>query len=1787
MKKLFLYVMLCLLGLTSLNAQSNNEIVVGNDPYVGNDYHSYPPIDPADNYSFSQNIYTADELEGKTGHILSVAFKFDTTEQNVKFVNKLDVYIAHTTKQEFSNENDWVSVASSDKYFSGEVRYADHKKGWLTIELQKPFEYKGGNIVVCVDNNTGQYTDYVYFYRYDVGAIADAKPRSLSITRDVDVAPDKLNDFIDYSKFPSYGDKYTNSLVKFTLVPEDQLIAYMGAPKNLVVAPLKSYEGDTVSLSWDAAGYTNGLLGYNIYVDSVKHNDKAIETTTYSISDLKYNMAGHEIYVKSDFGTTESDPSETATVVVSGKATVKGVVYNLDGTTPLKDAVVTLVGTDDFDKEHTYTAKTNAEGVYTTEAYVGEYVVTVEAKDLESDDYELTVEYGKTNELDIIMHEIYYPVKWILASENDTTVEVTWNMGFSDAEYEGFETGDFSTRDWKNDAKYPWVITDKSHSGKFAIKSTCEKVDEGVSAIELKVDVPENGFLSFYHKVSSETKYDHGNFYIDNVLQTSIAGNREWRFVEVYVEKGTHTYRWEYKKDKLTNMFGDAYFVDDITFYKETELKSGWIGYDNGKWESSLGLGEESPTYFGVSFPVTAQYAGHTLSKISIYDAEKGGKAEYTANIYLGGDTVPEQLVSTQKFNLSGSNKFVEVALTTPVALDGTKPLWITLYCDDLAYPIPVSLQSEYLTTDWLSVDGKSWKHAPEYKLYGTIMLRGYVEDANGKTRVLADTRNAQRSFTSKYNVYRKELYSDSTVLVAENISETKYVDTCIKNFAVGAYKWGVAALYDKGESDILWSRAVDKDMITKVTVKVKTNNNDPVAGTSITLKNTVESEYVYSKVLALENEYTFTDFHKGVYEVSISKNGFSSEYETKVVEIWDATTLECLLTERLDGVSGLYVSPTGYAMWQGATVGEEFFFDFEDGTMDGWVTIDADGDNYNWSNSIDFMAPGSGYNSSLACMTSMSYFVNLVLTPDNYLVTEKKYLIDETSKLRFYVCAQDAMAAKEHYGVAVSLGSNNNQDDFITIWEETLTEESNGNTRAQTPWQEKVIDLSQYAGQEIHIALRHFNCTDQFYINVDDISLETDKRNSRALKSYKLYLDDELVAENLTDTKYEFENLTDGKTYTTTVVPVYTSGDGAKTSYTWTKIACEAYAGVNDLKAKYSKGTTTLEWTLPEVVADKNRTSRAGSWLKYDNDNYVGKIGLTYDGTVFEQFKWGVMFPASDVAKYAGQYITRVSVYDCEEYTGIISIYEGGSTAPETLLHVQPYTCTGVNDMVEISLTSSVKVEGDKNIWVILSSGNGKQPAAHCGDQGKPNARWIYYNEYYGWLDNMLVTANPATWMVRAYVTDDKNEIVESAPASVLGVRLYRNGKLVTNELIEGESYIIEDAAVTDEYTVRIVYGGEKGVTYYAMSCPQTVATELSCPAPKNLYAYSAVTDDGKIGTKLIYPYIPPTSEWLKYDNGQYMTGIGGVTEMSWGVMFPAEMLENYTGTELTKVMFYDSNVEQKPHSGNIEIYYGGTTEPELMVHSQKYEGTGIGEFVEVELTYPLPISGEESVWVILTTTNGDLYPAAMAEDCGDPNGRWISVDGIWADALVGAGLDGTFMVRAFMTNERGESKALGNSSRELSFKNYNIYRGSSLDDLVVVAETKEKTYFDEVEKGTYYYQVAAVYEEDGEECVSEPATLYGDETQNYAVVEVTAIEENGVNGVMIYPNPTNGNLNVNVEAMKRITIANALGQIVYDQEAASDNEIIDMSQYETGIYMVRIVTDNGVAVKRVSVVR
>lgn len=82
----------------------------------------------------------------------------------------------------------------------------------------------------------------------------------------------------------------------------------------------------------------------------------------------------------------------------------------------------------------------------------------------------------------------------------------------------------------------------------------------------------------------------------------------------------------------------------------------------------------------------------------------------------------------------------------------------------------------------------------------------------------------------------------------------------------------------------------------------------------------------------------------------------------------------------------------------------------------------------------------------------------------------------------------------------------------------------------------------------------------------------------------------------------------------------------------------------------------------------------------------------------------------------------------------------------------------------------------------------------------------------------------------------------------------------------------------------------------------------------------------------------------------------------------------------------------------------------------------------------------------------------------------------------------------------------------------------------------------------------------------------------------DVASVEYNKVS-VEVWPNPTNDNLNVEAKSMSRITLINTLGQVVLDKAVDGDNELLDLSKYETGIYMLRVFTEEGVVTKRIMI--
>ena len=121
----------------------------------GSTASSYVPCYPNNNYSLSQQIYTADEI-GRAGQITSIAFY----NYDVGSDREVNIYLTHTAKTAFDSSTDWVAVSADDLVFSGTMNLGD---GWTTVDFDTPFVYDGAqNLILTVDDNTGQSTGSNY-----------------------------------------------------------------------------------------------------------------------------------------------------------------------------------------------------------------------------------------------------------------------------------------------------------------------------------------------------------------------------------------------------------------------------------------------------------------------------------------------------------------------------------------------------------------------------------------------------------------------------------------------------------------------------------------------------------------------------------------------------------------------------------------------------------------------------------------------------------------------------------------------------------------------------------------------------------------------------------------------------------------------------------------------------------------------------------------------------------------------------------------------------------------------------------------------------------------------------------------------------------------------------------------------------------------------------------------------------------------------------------------------------------------------------------------------------------------------------------------------------------------------------------------------------------------------------------------------------------------------------------------------------------------------------------------
>ena len=987
------------------------------------------------------------------------------------------------------------------------------------------------------------------------------------------------------------------------------------------------------------------------------------------------------------------------------------------------------------------------------------------------------------------------------------------------------------------------------------------------------------------------------------------------------------------------------------------------------------------------------------------------------------------------------------------------------------------------------------------------------------------------------------------------------------------------------GLSEILWSNVIDKDMIATLTINVALNNGQSPVGAVVELE-------------AAELEYEFTVDETGVITEEIRKGEYLVEVElegyTGIIDILEADTDEIELTyvlnEIIAPVEGLYVSPTGWAMWEGGSVGptpgptgDDSFEESFEGGLNGWNVLTVNTDGGDWIHSSQNLG---GYDYTELAHTGTGFamcysFVDYVgsFNTDSYMYTPQKYDIVNGSTLTFFADnANDSYP--ENFSVVIATVDNPTAADFTQIWNGGAKGTGSdgaivrhNDTRYEN-WRQHTIDLSAYAGQSVYIGFHDVNY-DMYEIWIDDVTLSTGAKADRAALSYKVMLDGEYIGETyLPFVQLPVEGMEEGSEHVASIAPLYASGMGEWMSYTFTYTSCDNFAGTTSFNATANNADVTLTWTLPDGPTPPTPpTPGEGQWYQYGTDEVATGVGAG------GAFYWGVMFPAGS---YQGNVVTKAATYELSGYpfSGNVTIYNDGTTAPASPVGTMPVSVAGAADQwAEFEFAQPIAIDPSKNLWIIFyNETSTTYPAAACVDAGDPNARWVSLDGS-SWMDLAAAGLSGYSWIIKAYVaTSNKGEVTE---ISVPTYACANAGNVSADHIARGNRDAWD--------LVGSLTGTSAG--------QQAVATDGN-------YIYTASWQATPTGGYTFYQYTMDGTFVEGFDiagatgirdlatDGQYFYGSSGGTQIFCMDFTTRTLVSTINCSGLTSRHLTYDPVRDGFWSGNwttLALYsrtgaliQNGPATTSAYGSSYYVDADGVEHLYLFCQTSPDGSTNRVQVIDYNITTN--TLVSDPVHICNDIPG-YDSANGIAGGCFIGTYDNKT----CFFANVQQSPNVVGIYDLNAGpvpptpvegILGVVLYRN---DEFVGMFDANTTSYVDEgLESGHYDYTIRVIY--GGEQDVTYYAMSCGDEAEADITVGVTENDE-VVNS--IYPNPTSGDLYINATAMKHVTVFNAMGQMVLDQEVSGDSMVLNMGQLESGVYMVKVTTETGSNVKRINVVK
>ena len=352
------------------------------------------------------------------------------------------------------------------------------------------------------------------------------------------------------------------------------------------------------------------------------------------------------------------------------------------------------------------------------------------------------------------------------------------------------------------------------------------------------------------------------------------------------------------------------------------------------------------------------------------------------------------------------------------------------------------------------------------------------------------------------------------------------------------------------------------------------------------------------------------------------------------------------------------------------------------------WTFVDKDGDGYNWDwnelNNISLPAyEGEG------CIYSNSYVNNFgAVNPNNWAISPEFTIPANASSatLSWYAAPQDPDYPGEHYGVYVGTGTDT--ANYTQLFEETISYSDYKNT---------TVDLTAYAGQTIRVAFRHFNCTDMFILNLDQVEVFVEEGGEPGPGG------DELVSGWYFETQSEVNEWT------------FVDKDGDGYNWDWNELyeAPVAYEGAGCIYSNsfvnYFGAVNPDNWAIsPEFTIPANASSATLSWYAAPQDpDYPGEHYGVYVGTGTDTANYTQLFEETisysdyknttvDLTAYAGQTI-RVAFrhFNCTDMFILkldqVEVFATAGDQP-----VEEYTVTFVDGLTSETIDTQIVVAGE-----------------------------------------------------------------------------------------------------------------------------------------------------------------------------------------------------------------------------------------------------------------------------------------------------------------------------------------------------------------------------------------------------------------------------------------------------------------------------------------------------------